>query len=129
MSVFDQEHSDHEERWISIGQASDGEVLGCCPHSPGACLWRNNYPNHFSPPRNKAGEASVQRRLMKKEYDFSKGERGKFYRPDATLELPIYLEKDVWQYLSRQAAAKGIEVETLVNQILRQDIALVEVIK
>ena len=66
---------------------------------------------------------------MKKEYDFSKGERGKFYRPDAPLELPIYLEKDVWQYLSRQAAAKGIEVETLVNQILRQDIALVEVIK
>ena len=27
MSVFDQEHSDHEERWISIGQASGGEVL------------------------------------------------------------------------------------------------------
>ena len=28
---------------------------------------------------------------MKKEYDFSKGERGKFYNKDATFELPIYL--------------------------------------
>ncbi|WP_420265489.1 hypothetical protein [Candidatus Magnetominusculus dajiuhuensis] len=26
---------------------------------------------------------------MKKEYDFSNGERGKFYRPDAELHLPI----------------------------------------
>lgn len=66
---------------------------------------------------------------MKKEYDFSSGERGKFYRPDATFELPIYLEKDVWTYLSKRAEAKGIEVQTLVNQILRKDIALVEVLE
>jgi hypothetical protein len=25
---------------------------------------------------------------MKPEYDFSKGERGKFYRPDAKLNIP-----------------------------------------
>lgn len=35
---------------------------------------------------------------MKKEYDFSKGERGKFYRPDAELELPIYLDADLREY-------------------------------
>jgi hypothetical protein len=35
---------------------------------------------------------------MKKEYDFSKGERGKFYRPDAEISLPIYLEPDVREY-------------------------------
>jgi hypothetical protein len=28
---------------------------------------------------------------MKKEYDFSKGERGKFYRPASQMNLPIYL--------------------------------------
>ncbi len=66
---------------------------------------------------------------MKNEYDFSKGERGKFYDPDAQLELPIYLEEDVMEYLSKQASAKGVEVERLVNEILRQDIALVEAIK
>jgi hypothetical protein len=35
---------------------------------------------------------------MKKEYDFSKGERAKFYRPDAEIYLPIYLEPDVRKY-------------------------------
>ena len=35
---------------------------------------------------------------MKKEYDFSKGERGKFYRRDARLNLPVYLEPDLREY-------------------------------
>jgi hypothetical protein len=32
---------------------------------------------------------------MKKEYDFSKGEMGKFCRGDVHLNLPVYLEPDV----------------------------------
>ena len=35
---------------------------------------------------------------IKKEYDFSKGERGKFYRDDTRLNLPIYLEPDLREY-------------------------------
>ena len=35
---------------------------------------------------------------MKKEYNFAKGERGKFYRPDIQLNLPVYLEQDVKKY-------------------------------
>jgi len=35
---------------------------------------------------------------MKKEYDFSKGERGKFYRPDTKLNLPVYLEPDLREF-------------------------------
>jgi hypothetical protein len=35
---------------------------------------------------------------MKKEYDFSKGERGKFYRAGAKLNLPVYLEPDLRDY-------------------------------
>jgi hypothetical protein len=35
---------------------------------------------------------------MKKEYDFSKGEQAKFYRSDAEINLPIYLEPDVRRY-------------------------------
>ena len=31
---------------------------------------------------------------MKTEYDFLKGERGKFYNPKAVFNLPIYSEKD-----------------------------------
>ena len=36
---------------------------------------------------------------MKKEYDFSKGERGKFYQPNIKLNLPVYLESDVAQFV------------------------------
>ena len=32
---------------------------------------------------------------MKPEYDFTKGERGKFFRPDAEIRLPIYLDTEV----------------------------------
>ncbi len=66
---------------------------------------------------------------MKPEYDFSKGERGKFYRPDAKLNLPVYLDEEVQHYLQERADAKGIEMAQLVNELLRQDIRLVEAVK
>lgn len=63
---------------------------------------------------------------MKEEYDFSKGARGKFYRPDTQLNLPMYLDADVLDYLSAKAKAKGVEVSEIVNDLLRKDIALIE---
>jgi hypothetical protein len=66
---------------------------------------------------------------MKKEYDFSKGERGKFYRQDTKLNLPVYLDVDVLDYLSAKAKAKGIEIDDMVNDLLRKDIALIEGMK
>jgi hypothetical protein len=66
---------------------------------------------------------------MKDEYDFSAGERGKFYRPDAELVAPVYLQSDVLSYLSDRAEAKGVEVDDLVNDLLRRDIALAEAMK
>jgi hypothetical protein len=59
---------------------------------------------------------------MKDEYDFSKGERGKFYKPDATLNLPVYLDDDVRRVLQRQAKEKGVEVNELVNELLKHEI-------
>ena len=61
---------------------------------------------------------------MRKEYDFSKGERGKFYRPGVELNLPIYLEPDVAKFVRELAKAKNEDIETIVNKWLRQDIAL-----
>ena len=63
---------------------------------------------------------------MKDEYDFSKGERGKFYNPNARHNLPIYLEAEVLDYFSKKAQAKGIEVNTMVNELLKKDIAIIE---
>jgi hypothetical protein len=62
---------------------------------------------------------------MTKEYDFSKGERGKFYRPGVELNLPIYLEPDIAKFVRELAKAKNMAVEALVNDWLRQDIALI----
>jgi hypothetical protein len=66
---------------------------------------------------------------MKAEYDFSKGERGKFYDPDAEFVTPVYLERDVMTYLGSRAEARGVDIEDLVNDLLRRDIALVEAVK
>ena len=63
---------------------------------------------------------------MKDEYDFSKSERGKFYNANAQLNIPIYLDPDVLQYFSEKAKAKGVEVNTMVNDLLKKDIALIE---
>ena len=46
---------------------------------------------------------------MKTHYDFSKGERGKFHRPDAVFRLPVYLDEKVQSYLVAKAEAKGVE--------------------
>ena len=66
---------------------------------------------------------------MKKEYDFSKGTRGKFHRPGATLNMPVYLDADVLDYLAAKAKMKGVEVNDMVNDLLRKDIALIEGVK
>jgi hypothetical protein len=52
------------------------------------------------------------------EIDFSSGTRGKFYRPAALLNLPVYLDADVQAYLTTRAKARGIEVAQLVNELL-----------
>jgi len=66
---------------------------------------------------------------MKDEYDFSSAERGKFYKSDTTLNLPVYLDADVLNYLSAKAKTKGVEVNVIVNDLLRKDIDLIEGMK
>ena len=63
---------------------------------------------------------------MKKEYDFSKGERGKFYRADTTLRIPVYLDPTVAAFLRKVADEQGTEVERIVNAWIRKDIELIK---
>ena len=63
---------------------------------------------------------------MKEEYDFSNAERGKFYRPDTQLNIPIYLDQDVENWLTEKAKAKGVNLQSLVNELLRKDISLIQ---
>jgi hypothetical protein len=63
---------------------------------------------------------------MKDHYDFSKGTRGKFHTPNAVFQLPVYLDKGIQDYLAAKAAAKGVDLAELVNDMLRKDIELIE---
>lgn len=66
---------------------------------------------------------------MKPEYDFTKGERGKFFRPDAEIRFPIYLDADVQDYLAERAAQKGIPLGEMVNVLLKHEIRIIESVK
>lgn len=66
---------------------------------------------------------------MPAEIDFSGGVRGKFYRPDATMSLPIYLDADVQAYLVALAMRKGVPLSELANDLLKKEIAILEVAK
>lgn len=66
---------------------------------------------------------------MKKEYDFSNGERGRFFRGAARLDVPVYLDEEVGDYFQARAEAKGLEVGRLVNDLLRREIEIIESVK
>lgn len=65
---------------------------------------------------------------MKKEYDFSKGTRGKFFRPDAKINLPVYLDAEVQDFVQRVAEQKQTNISAVVNLLLRSDMKLVDVV-
>lgn len=64
---------------------------------------------------------------MKEQYDFSRAERGKFFRPDVKLNLPVYLDDEVREFVSEIADKQKTEVSQVVNELLRSDMRLVKV--
>jgi len=63
---------------------------------------------------------------MKAEYDFSKAERGKFYSPNAVFRFPVYLDPDVNDFLDKLAEQKKVDVQDLVNDLLRVNMKLIQ---
>ena len=66
---------------------------------------------------------------MKNEYAFSKGERGKSYRPDMKLNIPIYLDEEVLAFVDNISSKKGLDRSTVVNELLRGDITIAQVME
>ncbi len=66
---------------------------------------------------------------MREEYDFSEGERGKFYRQDSRLNIPIYLDEEVSNFVEKIASKKGIDRSSVVNDLIRGDIKIAEAIQ
>jgi len=63
---------------------------------------------------------------MRREYDFSKGIRRKFYRKGAELRLPIYLDAKLQHKLEGLARKKGKDIGDMVNQLLKRDVDCLE---
>lgn len=56
---------------------------------------------------------------MNKEYDFSKGERGKFYKPNAKLNIPVYLDSVAYSFVEKIAEKNKKMYRLLLISLLR----------
>ncbi len=63
---------------------------------------------------------------MKKEYDFSKGERGKFFNKDAKFNLPVYLSEETLSFVEDIAEKKKTDISTVVNELIKRDMKIIE---
>lgn len=66
---------------------------------------------------------------MKDEYDFSKGERGKFYKEGAIFNLPVYLDQDNQSFVEQIAKRRNSDISTVVNELIRSDKQLIKIME
>jgi uncharacterized DUF497 family protein len=140
LTVYDITHSRHEDRWFTLATRQASSSPSFTPTKP---LDRPAYASASSRPARppSANEAAMKTNRNRQtmtaapdddipsEIDFSGATRGKFHRPGARLNLPVYLDPDVQAYLSALAAKKGIALSDLANDLLKQDIAILEAAK
>ena len=109
-----EERSD-EERWISLGMDSIGRLLVV------VYTWRGDDLRLISPRPATRGSAVNMRKVMKREYDFSKGKRGAVLAvPPGKTRVTIRLDNDVLEwFLQRVDDAGGGNYQTLINEALR----------
>jgi len=60
---------------------------------------------------------------MKKEYDFTDAEQGKFYRPIEELDIPIYLDKEIKNFFLKNRTS-DFSLNKIINSLIKQDIEI-----
>ena len=66
---------------------------------------------------------------MRDEYDFSQARRGQLHRPGAKLNLPVYLDEEVQAFVRALAEKRKTDISSVVNQLLRGDMQVSDVMK
>ena len=61
---------------------------------------------------------------MPAEIDFSKGQRGKFYRPHLKLKLPVYLDDTLQQRLLALAQQRNQSFSDTANDLIKKELAI-----
>jgi hypothetical protein len=65
---------------------------------------------------------------VKKEYDFTKAKRGKFYRRHVKINLPVYLDKENAEFIQEIVAKKHSDPSAVVNDLLKGDRQIVRIV-
>lgn len=63
---------------------------------------------------------------MKDEYDFSNGQRGKFYHPAAEFNTPVYLDPELYAFIRNISFEKGVDMNDIVNDWLKRNMAFIK---
>lgn len=63
---------------------------------------------------------------MRKEYDFSRGERGKFYSKNAEMNVPVYLDAETLTFVEEIAIRNNTDIDTVVNELLKKEMGIVK---
>jgi uncharacterized DUF497 family protein len=110
VTINDPDHSEDESRWITTGRSGHGSQRSM---------------NCVATRRRRMGDNEDN---MRAEYDFSKGERGKFYRPGMTITIPVRVQlgQASVNFLAEKAEKKGISLEALAADILETEVALMQ---
>jgi len=132
LSLYDEDHSQDEDRWITIGLDRSG-ILQVVVHTlvPIAeeLIRIRIISARKAEPDEQAQYQEHKITEMKEKYDFSKAERGKFYHPQAVFSFPIHLDPDVEAFVTRLAEQKNMEVDELVNEWLRATMKMLEIVQ
>ena len=62
---------------------------------------------------------------MKKEYDFSKAESGRFHKKGAKLRLPVYLDARLQREVEVIASRSGRDFQDVVKRIVEKEVDLI----
>ena len=143
-TFHDGTHSDDEDRWLTIGHSRDSALVvviyTCNVRNDGgsniriisarkATLWeRRGYETGQYSIREPAPH--LEYGVMKdpladelpRDFDFSKGVIGKFYREGALRCYPVYLDPEVLKYFSERAFEQDTEIQPFLNDLLRREI-------
>lgn len=110
LTVADLEHSEAEERWFSVGCASNGAIVAI------VYIWSESDFGSIQVRLISARGATrvkisyYREGLWPAEIDFSRGVRGRHHIPaNAKVFVPTSIERSVWEYFSAKLSSGGLD--------------------
>jgi uncharacterized protein len=149
-TLHDLEHSEIEDRWITIGHDHNGALLvvvyTCAENDAGGLnvriisartatkseRLRYETGKYFLREPHAVVENATMKGTVKSyadmdelppDFDFSKGEIGKFYHENAVIHFPVYLDPAILKFFRKRAHEQNLNIEAIFNQILEREMA------